>query len=170
MPTRVSFFLFSLPNLFFSFQKCSAVRDNNEETKASRDRNGRELIINGHEAPRGRYPYFSTLHHECGGALIAPDAVITAGHCLPSHRHSVQPHVGTFSFYDQEGVQVFDIVAMERHPHWRLLGDDEFRNDVSILFLNGTADNTPYLRLNRNESLPYPGEPVTAMGVGWYFL
>jgi secreted trypsin-like serine protease len=41
----------------------------------------RELILNGHDAGRGRYPYFVTIEDWCGGALIAPDIVLTSGHC-----------------------------------------------------------------------------------------
>lgn len=41
----------------------------------------RELIVNGYDAKRGRYPYFVTIEDWCGGSLIAPDIVLTAGHC-----------------------------------------------------------------------------------------
>jgi secreted trypsin-like serine protease len=43
----------------------------------------RERIINGQNARRGRFPYFVRVvgSHQCGGALIAPDIVVTAAHC-----------------------------------------------------------------------------------------
>ena len=49
-----------------------------------RQRRRRRLIINGIKAPAHRYPYFVLLNGgDCGGSLIAPDIVLTAGHCLP---------------------------------------------------------------------------------------
>jgi secreted trypsin-like serine protease len=41
----------------------------------------RALVVNGEDAVRGRYPYFVTLQHYGAGALIAPDIVLSAGHC-----------------------------------------------------------------------------------------
>jgi Trypsin len=60
----------------------------------------RSLIINGQDASLGRYPYFTTLDRYCAGALIAPDIVLTAGHCKPSILDSVKLHVGTYYFKD----------------------------------------------------------------------
>ena len=47
----------------------------------------RRAIVNGEDADFGRYPYMATLvrfvpnksRHTCGGSLIAPDIVLTAG-------------------------------------------------------------------------------------------
>ena len=125
------------------------------------------MIIGGREAPRGRFPYFTTLEHYCGGALIAPDTIITAGHCKPKHVDDVRPHVGRYTFYDDDTSKAYDVIATERHPKWEILGEDDFRHDISLLFLEEAVPNTPYLRLNRNASQPLPGEQVTAMGVGW---
>jgi V8-like Glu-specific endopeptidase len=41
----------------------------------------RSMIVNGHDAVPGRFPYFVALQHYGGGVLIAPDIVLTAGHC-----------------------------------------------------------------------------------------
>ncbi len=40
----------------------------------------RSLIIGGQNAAPGDYPYFAHYYPGCGGSLIAPDLVLTAGH------------------------------------------------------------------------------------------
>lgn len=105
--------------------------------------------------------------------MIAPDVVLTAGHCLPTHLNSVKPHVGTYSFLsgDTKTHETFQIVNMTRHGHWQRLGEDEFRHDLALLFLDRPAHNHTYIKLNRNENLPTfvheEGQVLTAMGVGW---
>jgi hypothetical protein len=58
----------------------------------------RNLIIGGNIAKTGDYPYFAHLEGiSCGGSLIAPDVVLTAGHvsfCNETffkHRSSLHP-------------------------------------------------------------------------------
>ncbi|MDT5034601.1 MAG: hypothetical protein QOC94_4772 [Actinoplanes sp.] len=39
-------------------------------------------IVGGQTAPDGMFPWMVRLSMGCGGTLIAPDAVLTAGHCV----------------------------------------------------------------------------------------
>jgi secreted trypsin-like serine protease len=53
--------------------------------KANRNRAlaSQTRLFGGENATAGRYPYFVRLvgAGQCGGALIAPDVVVTAAHC-----------------------------------------------------------------------------------------
>lgn len=129
----------------------------------------RELIINGKKAVKGRYPYFTTLGHFCGGALIAPDIVLMAGHCEGSrHDRAHYARVGTFSFRkDVKGVDYEEhyIDDQVRHPSWKEVGDDEFIHDFLLLKLRHPSSN-PTIRINRHPDIPGPNHEVTAMGTG----
>ena len=69
-------------------------------TSDIKEKEERDLIVNGSTAPPGRFPYSVSLQlesvnespennggdelnnvHTCGGTLISPDVVLTAGHC-----------------------------------------------------------------------------------------
>ena len=57
---------------------------NSENTIQGKGRSrARGLIYGGDNAESGRYPYFVRLvgTGQCGGALIAPEVVVTAAHC-----------------------------------------------------------------------------------------
>lgn len=51
------------------------------------------MVTHGHDVPFGKYPWYGTLSHEqepdtqvsCGAALIAPDWVVTAAHCVTNY-------------------------------------------------------------------------------------
>jgi secreted trypsin-like serine protease len=138
------------------------------------------LIIHGQTAPKGRYPYFVTLDRDCGGALIAPDIVLTAGHCKPtkSQYQTLRPRVGTYSFTkDKRDVdyEEFKIVTAVRHPDFVRVGDDEFIYDFSIIQLDRPASRRFIpVRINRNDDIPALGSSsrggdsnVVAMGMGY---
>ena len=69
------------------------------------DNNDTNRIINGEEAPEGRYSYAVSLQdnygHFCGGTLIVPDVVLSAAHCAGGEykvvvgRHDLRTDVGT---------------------------------------------------------------------------
>ncbi|PPK68992.1 serine protease [Actinokineospora auranticolor] len=39
-------------------------------------------VVGGTRAPQGAYPWMARLSMGCGGSLIAPEVVLTAGHCV----------------------------------------------------------------------------------------
>ena len=111
---------------------------------------------------------------------------------MPDHLDSVIPHVGTFGFlnhaqaannnnnnnnntvnYDgtRDSDRYYKIVNMTRHSHWRSLGDDEFRHDMALLFLDRpplVGGHHVFVQLNRDPTVPHDvGQSLTAMGVGW---
>ena len=43
-------------------------------------------VVGGQSAPAGAYPWMVALSRGCGGTLIAPDRVLTAGHCVEDLR------------------------------------------------------------------------------------
>jgi len=150
----------------------------------------RSLIVHGQDAAPGRYPYYVTLDRTCAGALIAPDIVLTAGHCKPASLQAVgQLHVGTyFMDYEQDreqaaaaasGVVVgtsssssssyeqetFGLRRIHRHADWIRRGDDEFVSDFTLLQLDGASSQRP-VRINRHPDVPAPQQTVVAMGLG----
>jgi secreted trypsin-like serine protease len=128
----------------------------------------RILIVNGEIAEKGRYPYFVTLKHYGGGALIAPDIVLTAGHTKPLHKHDVKPHVGTYDFEtDMKGVdyEEFEILKSIQFDGFVRINDDDFIRDFTILKLNGHSKHS-VVKINRDHSIPHDFQEVIAMGVG----
>ena len=57
------------------------------------------FIVGGVEASAGEFPFIVSLqrngNHFCGGTLIAPDVVLTAGHCSDYPASSVTIRAGT---------------------------------------------------------------------------
>lgn len=151
--------------------------------KKTVNNNDRQLIVGGEIASPDEFPYFVLVGDYCGGSLIAPDIVMTAGHCKPDIKHKTLVRVGAFQRNsdrlvdddnddndldpkdDQDHSEIFSISKVSRHPKYERLGDDEFLFDYTILKLNGTSAK-PYISINRDDSLPWQNATVTAMGMG----
>jgi len=125
----------------------------------------RRLIINGDSAPETRYPYTASLQlyqkHYCGGALVAPDMVITAAHCAEN------TPIITLGRYDLDDPLDYDYEEMNVkskivHPQFDKVVVD---NDVALLILQKQSVH-PIIRINNDPNIPIDGEELTVMGWG----
>jgi secreted trypsin-like serine protease len=115
-----------------------------------------ERVVGGHEAAPGVWPYqASILIREgsgvniCGGTLIAPQFVLTAGHCVVDFQQRQIKAADTFL------VRVNSVLLMsggEEHPVKRVILHEEFskafplENDIALLELE-QASKAPLARI-----------------------
>jgi len=102
-------------------------------------------IVGGETADRGEFPHQIVLTRGvggslmCGGSLVAPDRVITAGHCcdgMSAHRLGVT--VGEYDRKHQEGsekdIAIKKMILHEDYDSWTI------NNDICLLHLKEEAD------------------------------
>uniref|UniRef100_A0A061R1Y1 Tryptase gamma 1 n=1 Tax=Tetraselmis sp. GSL018 TaxID=582737 RepID=A0A061R1Y1_9CHLO len=134
------------------------------------------FVLNGEPAQAGRFPYIASLRrpdgereHYCGGALIAPDKVITAAHCvdfrMPNNGEE-KPivHIGRLC---RACVSSFTEVRTRSsviHPDWD--GIVSSGNDVAILTLERAVPDAAVRLAQPSLALAEGRELVVA---GWGF-
>ncbi|KAG7228884.1 hypothetical protein INR49_008662, partial [Caranx melampygus] len=119
-------------------------------------------VVNGVDALPHSWPWQISLqvkhgsryHHTCGGTLIAPRWVLTAGHCIwPGDVYRVV--LGEHDMSLQEGTeQIRDVLRIIVHPKWDIdhVADG---NDLALLKL----DKSPIMNDSVSVAcLPEPGE------------
>ncbi|XP_049911748.1 chymotrypsin-like elastase family member 3B isoform X1 [Epinephelus moara] len=128
-------------------------------------------VVNGEDARPHSWPWQISLqvkhgsryHHTCGGTLIGPRWVLTAGHCIwPGDVYRVV--LGEHDMSQQEGTeQIRDVLRIIVHPKW----DIDFvadGNDLALLKL----DKSPIMNDSVSVAcLPEAGE-ILAHGTPCY--
>jgi trypsin len=129
-------------------------------------------VVGGRAAPPGAYPWMVALSRGCGGTLIAPDRVLTAGHCVEELRISeLRLYVGARTRqrggyrYDGIAVRAIDVAT---HPLYRPLDGGGPLNDVAIVKLDRAVQGVPPVRLATAAEAPLTagGSPATVVGWG----
>jgi len=141
----------------------------------------RKLIIGGNIARPGNYPYF--VHFDgiaCGGTLIAPDIVLTAGHCkLPTPKSYGIVHVGRHDYRNGlwlDGSQLFNVIKQSRHPYFNdelCCGFDAetgerftgVSHDFLLLKLDGESSKQ-FVTLDTDQNSLSDGDELHVIGFG----
>lgn len=134
-------------------------------------------IINGYEAPSRRFPYAVSLQyageHFCGGALLAPDVVITAGHCNGALGLDGIEYDAVVGRHDLDQFWTGRSATLRyevRHPRY---DDETVDNDFNLVFLaEEVAGAARLVRPNADAAVPAAGqagrrgEELTVVGWG----
>ncbi len=136
-------------------------------------------IVGGTAVPNGKYPFMAVMFVErsdgstslCGGSLIDPDSVLTAGHCFVDPEtglvdaQSAVMAVGRTVISQNQG-QVRSATALFLHPGFNLARS--FANDAAVLKLDAAVAGIKPIRLAtaRQNKLEKPGRKLTVAGWG----
>mmetsp|Transcript_50229 Transcript_50229/g.58631 ORF Transcript_50229/g.58631 Transcript_50229/m.58631 type:complete len:441 (+) Transcript_50229:158-1480(+) len=124
-------------------------------------------IINGEDAPKGRFPYIVSLgkfgnQHICGGTLIAPDIVLTACHCEEFDSLLVGQTLKNEEVFEHT---ITDwLTESFCHPKWNKA---TFSHDQRLIKLSIKSEFMP-VKVDLDHVDSEKEEEVTVMGWGFF--
>jgi len=114
-----------------------------------------QAVVGGKRVAVGEVPWFANLDGSCGGTLVAPDRVVTAGHCV----------IGV-SLDELDPIRIAGqrrkAIHFALHPDWRRVNGGNLLDDVAVIQLDAPVTTVAPVPLG-----PDPAPPrVTVLGRG----
>ncbi|XP_069701693.1 chymotrypsin-2-like [Periplaneta americana] len=129
-------------------------------------------IVNGTDAPLGKYPFMLSLQksnfgHFCGGSILNEIYILTAAHCVSNEDASkLSILVGTVDLRD--GGERYNVEAITVHEDYNVTNNAI--NDIAVLKLQSAIsfneDVQPVKLPAQMEPTP-DGTPATVIGFGY---
>jgi secreted trypsin-like serine protease len=106
-------------------------------------------VVGGKPAPEGRFPWAVRLSMGCGGALVAPRVVLTAGHCVDGtgENRSIKVIAGSVDLRSPKAVTAHSVTVV-RSAGFR---DETRGQDWAVIQLDRTLD-LPTLPLTKDQN------------------
>jgi secreted trypsin-like serine protease len=125
-------------------------------------------IVGGSNVDPNVYPFFTRIDTSgfpyCGGSLVAPDVVLTAGHCYTSDDALSVVVNGTELYYSNGPFRYKrDVDYSVRHPGFN---PTTYENDAMLLKLSSPVSDVQYISINFDNENPQVGDDLTVMGLG----
>jgi trypsin len=126
-------------------------------------------VINGEATNEEEYPFaevsvrYPNGQHMCGGSLVAPDVILTAGHCMAESVGSIQ--IGRYDFSNpSDTYETMTVSSKESHPSF----DRQYlRYDFAVAKLSSAVQgNYSLIRINNDTAFPEAGDEVIVIGWG----
>ena len=146
------------------------------DEEAALDKSFLARIVGGSTADPTLYPfyaYFEIVKTDggtqgtfiCGGSLVAPDIVLSAGHCFYGDIQNVVVIVNNTNFNEFTGYE-YDrtVLSFKVHPNYI---HETYTNDLAIVVLDSPVTEVTPVSLNTELTTPTDGADVQVIGMGF---